>query len=418
MQIPTDPEELADRARIIQINKRARLRREARNDRNTATESREEEDNTYHPPLLVFWDTEAMQDMGVHVPYLVVGMTEEDALPQIFRGENCMEQFLEWLEQLTEQDTRYITALAHNFKGYDSYYVVKRLIERKQKFKPMHTGGKLLELTSRGGYIRFIDSMSFFAMALALFTKTFGLDPNIFKKGNFPHLFNTPANADYVGPMPPREMYTPETMSTKGKAEFEQWYTAQVANEAQFDIQRDLVDYCISDVKLLQEGCLTFRREFHEQTGFCPFDKMTIAGACLHDYRLNRMEEETIASKPVKGWRLITNHSKAAMEWLLWQEHRMQGEDPLPNQDIQHAHNQGKYQIPGRHWRVDGFDPDTNTVFEFLGCFWHRCLSCFPNRHEPYCCHDDRCMDDGTYHHGMPSESSRPGIPCRDPLGM
>ena len=87
-----------------------------------------------------------MQDTGLHVPNLVVGMTEEDALPQIFRGENCMEQFLEWLEQLTEQDTRYVTALAHNFKGF----VVKRLIERKQKFKPTRTGGKLLELTYRG----------------------------------------------------------------------------------------------------------------------------------------------------------------------------------------------------------------------------------------------------------------------------
>ena len=128
VQIPTDQEELEDRARIIQINKRTRLGREARNDPNTATEGGEvEEDNTYKPPLLVFWDTEAMQDTGVHVPNLVVGMTEEDALPQIFRRENCMEQFLQWLEQLTEQDTRYVTALAHNFMGYDSYFVVKRL---------------------------------------------------------------------------------------------------------------------------------------------------------------------------------------------------------------------------------------------------------------------------------------------------
>ena len=318
VQIPTDPEELEDRAHIVQINKQTRLRREAHNDSNTATESREvEEDNTFHPPLLVFWYTEAMQDTGVHVPHLVVGKAAEDSLPQIFRGENCMEQFLQWLEQLKEQDTRYVTALAHNFKGYDSYFVVKRLIERKQKFKPTRTGGKLLELTYRGGYIRFIDSMLFFAMALASFTKTFGLDPDNFKKGYFPHFFNTPANADYVGPKPPREMYSPETMSTKGKAEFEQWYEEQVANGVQFDIQSDLVDYCISDVKLLREGCLTFRCEFREQTGFCPFDKMTIAGACLHDYRLNSMEEETIASKPVKGWRPITNHSKPAMEWLL-----------------------------------------------------------------------------------------------------
>ena len=65
MQVPADPEELEDRARIVQINKRTRLRREAR--------------NTYHPPLLVFRDTEAMQDTEVHVPNLVVGMTAEDA---------------------------------------------------------------------------------------------------------------------------------------------------------------------------------------------------------------------------------------------------------------------------------------------------------------------------------------------------
>ena len=73
--MPVVPRELEDRARIVQINKRTRLHREARNDTNTATEGEEEEDNTYHPPLLVFWDTEAMQDPGEHVPNVVVGMT-------------------------------------------------------------------------------------------------------------------------------------------------------------------------------------------------------------------------------------------------------------------------------------------------------------------------------------------------------
>ena len=193
-------------------------------------------------------------------------MTAGDASSQIFRGENCIEQFLQWLEELTEQDTRYVTALAQHFKGYDSYFVVKRLIECKQKFKPTCTGRKLLELTHKGGYIHFIDSMSFFAMALASFTKTFGLDPNIFKKRYFPHLFNTPANADYVGPMQPREMYTPKTMSTAGKAEFERWHTAQVANEAQFDIQRDVV-------VLLYFRRQTFSLSFANRAAFAHFTK-------------------------------------------------------------------------------------------------------------------------------------------------
>ena len=157
------------------------------------------------------------------------------------------------------RSTSYVTALAHNFKGCDSYFVVKRLIERKQKFKPTRTGGKLLKLTCKGGYISFIDSMSFFAMPLAWLTKTFGLDSNNFKKGYFPHLFNTPANADYVGPMPEKK-----TMSTAGRAEFKRWYTVLVGNKAQFDMKKDHVDYCISDVKLLREGRLTFRRQFRE----------------------------------------------------------------------------------------------------------------------------------------------------------
>jgi len=47
---------------------------------------------------------------------------------------------------------------------------------------------------------------------------------------------------------------------------------------------------------------------------------------------------------------------------------------------------------------VDGYDPTTNTVYEFQGCFWHSCPNCYPNRTEPHqrleqCCADDvyRC---------------------------
>ena len=93
---------------------------------------------------------------------------------------------LDWLEQLTEQDTRYVMVIAHNFKGYDSYFIVPRSIARKQKFEQIRTGGKLLELTFRNGYIRFIDSLSFLTTPLASFTSMFDLDPDEFAKGYFP----------------------------------------------------------------------------------------------------------------------------------------------------------------------------------------------------------------------------------------
>ena len=31
---------------------------------------------------------------------------------------------------------------------------------------------------------------------------------------------------------------------------------------------------------------------------------------------------------------------------------------------------------------MDGYDADTNTVYEFKGCFWQGCPDCYPNRSE------------------------------------
>ena len=38
---------------------------------------------------------------------------------------------------------------------------------------------------------------------------------------------------------------------------------------------------------------------------------------------------------------------------------------------VQHARNQGEFKIPGSRFSVDGYDEETNTVYEFLGKFFH-----------------------------------------------
>ena len=146
--------------------------------------------------------------------------------------------------------------------------------------------------------------------------------------------------------------------------------------------------YCESDVKLLKEGCLTFKKLFEEQAHFNPFDHMTIASACNRDLRQNCLKANTIASEPVHGWRLNTNHSKVSLEWLHWQASQ------LPSSSIQHAGNVGEYRVPNTNYTVDGCDPATNTVYEFQGCFWHGCPSCYPNRSEDHKCLEGRSMAD------------------------
>ena len=146
------------------------------------------------------------------------------------------------------------------------------------------------------------------------------------RKGFFPQFFNTPEHQNYIGPLPDRQMYNPDGLSTKMRTEFDRWYEQQLERQRttdyQFNLQEELVAYCCSDVRLLKEGCLCFMSDFQDLAHFKPFSKITIAAACSWDLRCNRHEPNTIASEPLTGWRRSTNHSKTAIGWLLWEQHR------------------------------------------------------------------------------------------------
>ncbi|XP_068734459.1 uncharacterized protein [Montipora capricornis] len=178
---------------------------------------------------------------------------------------------------------------------------------------------------------------------------------------------------DYRGELPPKKDYVPEGMNKEGKEKFEKWYEEKKSKGVQFHLRQELEDYCMDDVWLLREGCLAFQRDFRKRTRFCPFEQITIASACNQDLRLNPMEENTIASEPLYG---------------------DDSSNPRFRQRIQPARNQGEYRIPDTQWTVDGYDVETNTVYEFLGCFWHGYPKCFPQRSETYRRLNDRSMAD------------------------
>ena len=358
-----------------------RAKRGAAAELQTAPE--EEEDVDDLPPLHVFFDIEAMQPHEQHIANLVVAETDEDDDQSVcFPGDHCVRDFLEWLDTLTNNDTRQVNVLAHNFQGYDGYFVIHQYYGDNRIVEQLRNGCKLLEV--KHDRIRFIDSLSFFQIPLSAFPKTFGLTE--LHKGYFPHKFNIPEHQNYVGPIPALDYYMPETMSPEGKQALEKWHQEQ--RDKVFDFQKELVAYCKSDVRLLKQGCLTFKRLFETLTGFNPFEHITIASACNRDLRMNRMIPNSIASEPVRGWKNRINQSNVALEWLTWCQQQQQVHN------IQHAGNAGEYRIPGTNFHVDGFDFTTNTVYEFHGCFWYGCPRCFPNRHETHLRHYDRTMQD------------------------
>lgn len=220
--------------------------------------------------------------------------------------------------------------------------------------------------------------MSFFPMKLAKFPNTFGLME--LRKGYFPHLFNMDENQTYVGPLLVTHYYMPDNTSVDERSQFLKWHVDLTQPNYVFDFKKELLEHCQSDVLLLKQGCLNFKREFEAEAGFDPFEQMMIASACNRYLRTHCLELNTIACEPMHGWggRRV-NQSPAAFQWLALEGH-------LLDKTLQHVHHGVEFKppIPGRCYTVDGYDPDVNTLYEFDGCFWHRCPMCFSQRHKPH----------------------------------
>ena len=305
---------------------------------------------------MYFFDFECKQETGEHVPNFCV-VQDEKGNEEIFKGDNTVKDFCEWV---LREDHEKCIFVAHNFKGYDSYFIQDYLNKECIQFELICTGAKIMSLTVPMFDIKFIDSYNFIPMALARFPETF--DRNELRKGYFPHMFNRDDKQDYVGPIPETHYYLPNTMKPEARQEFLQWHAEQVENNYVFDFQKELESYCRSDVDILRKCCLDFRDILQETTGVDPFEKcLTIASVCHMVYSTNYLVENTIAVFSDEQ-RLKTKTSNKAVKWLSWLAE-------TEEIDIEHARNGGEKRIGG--YSVDGFCQERNTVYEFHGCFWH-----------------------------------------------
>ncbi|GBN11546.1 hypothetical protein AVEN_246244-1 [Araneus ventricosus] len=200
------------------------------------------------------------------------------------------------------------------------------------------SGSKVMSINHPTLNIKFIDSFNFLPMSLSKLPGCFGMTE--LKKGHFPHLFNKAENQTYVGPFPDIHYYSPDTMPGATRTNFHSWYNSQGGQ--QFDFQHEMLTYC---------------------------SYVTIASVCMAEYRSKHLEKETTAMVPVRGYTNHTNYSPDAIRWL----------DFIATKEnifIQHALNRkGERKIDDI--TVDGFCEETNTVYQFRGCFYHGCPDCF-----------------------------------------
>ena len=138
---------------------------------------------------------------------------------------------------------------------------------------------------------------------------------------------------------------------------------------------------------LLNAGCHNFVKEFQSVAGFDPMENcITIASACNRYWRKRHLKPKTVAVEPPRGWKgAQVNQSKKAQEWLLWNEYLLPSMSPSKAAPrIQHVRNGGEQLIPATpsSFHVDGLDWTTNTVYEFHGCLFRGCRTCYKDRNQ------------------------------------
>ena len=94
----------------------------------------------------------------------------------IFKGSNTQQDFCKWLINKQHKD---FTVIAHNARGYDSFFIYDYLIENSHTPHPViFSGSKIMcmSVPTGGLNIRFLDSLNFLPMPLAQLPKSFGLE--------------------------------------------------------------------------------------------------------------------------------------------------------------------------------------------------------------------------------------------------
>ena len=320
--------ELVDRHHLCYIQKPV-INANNRSERKKTTTMVAPRNNVQKQPLpnphIFYFDIEAMQETGVHKANLVV-VQHEDGMPEsrkIFKNDamsSARDKFCDWIfkEHCGYADAKQpFIFVAHYLKGYDGYFVLEYLYHHTLFPDVIFTGSKLMTLEVPQFHVKFIDSYNFLAMALAKFPPTFDLVE--MRKGYFPHLFNTEANQDYVGPMPPIEDYCPDSLPTPARATLIRWHAEQVASGYQFIMRREIVDYCVSDVNILREGCEKFRGMCKKLFTLDPLiECITLASYCLLVYRTTYMPANSIAIIPAGGYGGRAKQSAKAIRWLEW----------------------------------------------------------------------------------------------------
>jgi hypothetical protein len=294
---------------------------------------------------------------------------------------------------------KHTTFIAHNSAKFDGILLIEILLKLNVKVETVFDGQKLLCLKVPINDIRFIDSFRYIKSALEKFPSRFpdmtdaaknvqysrgdmeeeeeeegqqGRSQEFYlAKGIFPYKANSAEFYEYEGTIPDISFFVDEFSSEAKKQEAEKFVSAF---KKKWNFKKQLHTYLMNDVRMLRNGCLslieeffTFQREL-DAAGplFHPFNPpfFTLPSFVHAVWRYFGMSEASLylVSNP-------TNARKSSKEELEWLDYH---QSTLPTDAvIQTAASDVRGQAKRGPFYVDGWCPETETVYEFLGCVVH-----------------------------------------------
>ena len=313
-------------------------------------------------------------DQGVyikHVPNLVVSRKICDSCLEnfsikcnichikYFKYNNCIKNFIRYV-----LNQKRVIVISHNGAKYDHILLINELtrqcVGRDINRIPNANSILAVDIDRK---IMFRDSLLFFRTALKNLPKTFGFEFDL-SKPPFPFTFNKTENYKYSGCYPDIKHYQDHinTLSTEDKVKFHKWYNE--VKYLKFDFWLQMKEYCLNDVNILSNAVVIFKKMFNVFK-INVFTNITLAQTAFRIFRDNFIRPDTIQI-------LTENRENTSLE----AENYLKYCESYYGINIQKARYPCEYTLPGTRIKVDGYHKETNTVFEYLGCYWHGNVYC------------------------------------------
>lgn len=235
----------------------------------------------------IFYDYETY--LGENNAHVVVGIVAWDIAET-----DCRKFFStsEFVGYLLKPELNGYTCIAHNGGRYDFHFIKQEFLQRGVKSIDVCNGRTIFYSYVTKLKMRFIDSYKLIPIPLRKFSSAFGLSE--ISKGYFPYRFLSEETRGYVGPLPPIEFYDFDKMGSSERLAGMKWYESM--KDKEINLMDMCWEYCTSDVVLLKEGCMKFRKLFLDITDnrIDPLQYITIASVCMTLYRRFFLPENAI----------------------------------------------------------------------------------------------------------------------------